>query len=675
VVLGIAVGVIAGLGAVVFYLALVGAGHLLLGLIGGYEVPRPVGEGGGAGSGHFSRPWAVPLVVGLGGLVSGALVQWLAPEAEGHGTDAAIKAVHENPRMIRARAVVVKLVASAITIGSGGSGGREGPTAQISAGFGSLLARTLNLSPEDGRIAVSIGIGSGIGAIFGAPLGGAVLAADIVYRDDFEEQALIPGLISAVVGYTVFGFLITWSPMFGYALPGYQFHQPVQLLWFAVIGLAAAGTGLLYSGTFYRVVGLTGRSGISPLFTPAIGGVLVGLLALAVPQVLGTGYGWIQTSLDRDGLLGLPLWVVLLLPFAKIVATAFSIGTGGSGGIFGPGMVIGGFTGAAVWRLLEGFAPGVPDNPAVFVIVGMMACFGAIARAPLAMMLMVAEMTGSLTVLAPAMVAVGLAYLIVRRTGATIYRSQLRGREEAQSARLRRGLPLLRRVAVRSAMASPRLVLRQGDSRAHVRDALAEADVPGAPVVDHEGRFVGVVHGAGLEEATGVPLDAAAGTVPDNATLDDALDAIPAGGRWITVLDDQRHVLGTIAYSDIVRGYRRAIRSDARRMSHVSAHSGVVELRVGPGSPLAGRPLRESSLPHGAVVVSVQHGDSLHFGIGTQRLHPGDVVTVLSRPGVEDRLRRLLDSSHAPAPQDGPPEDAESARERGDGGPAGGPAG
>ncbi|HET8601926.1 MAG TPA: chloride channel protein [Segeticoccus sp.] len=657
VVLGTAIGVIAGLGAVAFYLALVTAGHLLLGLIGGYEVPRPLGEGGAHGSGHFSRPWAVPLVVGLGGLLSGALVYVLAPEAEGHGTDAAINAVHQNPRMIRARAVLVKLVASAITIGSGGSGGREGPTAQISAGFGSLLARTLNLSPEDGRIAVSVGIGSGIGAIFGAPLGGAVLAADIVYRDDFEEQALIPGLISAVIAYTVFGFTIGWTPLFGYALPGYEFHEPVQLLWFALIGLAAAGTGLVYSGTFYRVVSLTKRTRISSLFTPAIGGVLVGLLALAIPQVLGTGYGWVQASLDRDGLMSIPLWIVLLLPFAKVLATSLSIGTGGSGGIFGPGMIIGGFTGAAVWRLLEGFGPGVPHSPAAFVIVGMMACFGAIARAPLAMMLMVAEMTGSLTILPPAMVAVGLAYLIVRSRGDTIYRSQLRNREEAHSARLRLGLPLLRRVPVTSAMAPPRLVLRQSDSPAHARAALAEAEVPGAPVLDQESRFVGVVHAPDLRHADsdtiGHLVDSTAGTVPENATLDDALDAIPTGGRWITVLDDGRHVLGTVAYSDIVRGYRRAIRSDARRMSHVSAHSSVVELRVGPDSPLGGRPLKESALPHGAVVVSVQHGDALHFGIGTQPLHPGDVVTVLSRPGVDAQLRRLLDAEQPATPADG----------------------
>ncbi|HLI45304.1 MAG TPA: chloride channel protein, partial [Acidimicrobiales bacterium] len=146
-VLGTIIGVIAGLGAVVFYTALTEATHLLLAVIGGYVVPTPAGEGHVAGSAGFTRPWAIPLVVAGGGLLSGALVFGIAPDAEGHGTDAAISAVHENPRGIRLRTVVVKIVASAITIGSGGSGGREGPTGQISAGFGSLLARLFDLSP------------------------------------------------------------------------------------------------------------------------------------------------------------------------------------------------------------------------------------------------------------------------------------------------------------------------------------------------------------------------------------------------------------------------------------------------------------------------------------------------------------------------------------------------
>jgi len=645
--LGTLIGVIAGLGAALFYAALRGATRLFLEVLAGYRVPEPVGEGSYIGNGHFSHWWLIPIIVTAGGLLSGMLVFRFAPEAEGHGTDAAIDAVHRNPRMIRARAVVVKIIASAITLGSGGSGGREGPTAQISAGFGSLLARTLDLSPEDGRISVSIGIGSGIGAIFGAPLGGAVLAADIVYRDDFEVEALVPGLISSIVGYTVFGLIDGFHPLFGYAAPGYEFHQPIQLVWFAIIGVAAGLVGLVYSKTFYGMVALSERLPFSKMFRPAVGGLLVGLLALTVPEVLGTGYGWVQHALDRDQLLSLPLWVILVLPFAKILATSLSIGSGGSGGIFGPGMVIGAFVGCAVWRLLEPVAGGVPHSPAPFVIVGMMACFGSIARAPLAMMLMVAEMTGSLTILTPAMVAVGIAYLIARRTDETIYRSQLRNREEAQAARLRFGLPLLGRVQVAEAMAVPRVVLSADTDVAAAVRTLEQAAVRGAPVTDSEGRFRGTV---GLQDLRdGDPeapvsrrVDATAASVVDSSNLDQAIDALPEGRAWLTVLDEQRKVRGIVAISDVVRAYHAALRTDRSRLSQVSANAGIAEIRVGDRSPLIGHPLAEGALPDGTIVVSVRRTDSVLLGLGSVQLRAGDLVTVLARPARMNAVRELL---------------------------------
>ncbi|HLI31205.1 MAG TPA: chloride channel protein [Solirubrobacteraceae bacterium] len=200
-----AIGIIAGLGTTAFCETLRRATDLLLGLIGGYHIPSAAGEGRAAGSAGFLRPWAIPLVLTLGGLLAGSLAFGVAPEAEGHGTDAAIFAVHHAPGAIRVRAIVVKIVASALTIGSGGSGGREGPTAQISAGFGSLVRRWLALSDADGRIAVLVGIGSGIGAILSAPLGGAVLAADVLCREGFECSALLPALLAALIAYAILG--------------------------------------------------------------------------------------------------------------------------------------------------------------------------------------------------------------------------------------------------------------------------------------------------------------------------------------------------------------------------------------------------------------------------------------------------------------------------------------
>ncbi|OBI11730.1 chloride channel protein [Mycobacterium sp. E2327] len=434
--LGVTIGVIAGLGAVVFYFALKYTAEFLLGYLAGYHIPTPVGEGGAHGSTGFSRAWAIPLVTTGGALLSALVVAKLAPEATGHGTDEAIQAVHGNPRAIRFRAVLVKMVASALTIGSGGSAGREGPTAQISAGFSSLLARRLNLSDEDGRTAVALGIGAGIGAIFAAPLGGAVLAASIPYRDDFDYRYLLPGFITSGTAYAVLGAFLGFDPLFGYIDAEYRFEKAWPLLWFVVIGLVAAAVGYLYARTFHATVRLTQRLPGGAVLKPALGGLLVGLLGLLLPQILSSGYGWAQLAADRTSLLAIPLWVVVVLPIAKIVATSLSIGTGGSGGLFGPGIVIGAFVGAAVWRLgeLSGL-PGVPHEPGIFVVVGMMACFGSVARAPLAIMIMVAEMTGSFSVVPGAILAVGIAALVLSRSNVTIYEAQRLNREAAAAER------------------------------------------------------------------------------------------------------------------------------------------------------------------------------------------------------------------------------------------------
>lgn len=423
-ILGIAIGVIAGLGAVVFYLMLDYSGRFLLGYLGGYDVPTAAGDGGHPGSPGFPRAWAIPLITFGGALLSALIVARLAPEAQGHGTDNAIEAVHTDPRAIRVRAVLVKMVSSALTIGSGGSAGREGPTAQISAGFGSLLTRRLDLTDADGRIAVSLGIGAGIGAIFGAPLGGAVLAASIVYREDFDYRSLVPGFITSGTAYAVYGSFLGFEPMFGTIVSDYEL-QPAQLIWFAVIGIISAAVGYLYARIFYGTVALTSRLPGGIVIKPALGGLAVGLLALVIPQILSSGYGWVQLAAAKETLMTIPLWIVLLLPLAKIVATSLSIGTGGSGGIFGPGIVIGSFVGAAIWRLADATGlPGIPDGPGIFVVLAMMACFGSVAHAPLAVMIMVAEMTDSFSVLPGAMIAVGIAYLLMSQSRVSIYKAQ-----------------------------------------------------------------------------------------------------------------------------------------------------------------------------------------------------------------------------------------------------------
>ncbi|HET8527474.1 MAG TPA: chloride channel protein [Gaiellaceae bacterium] len=654
--LGTLIGVVAGLGAVAFISALQWATHFLLGALGGYHPPTPAGEGHAAGTGT-THSWRVPVLVALGGLVSGLIVFRVAPEAEGHGTDAAIAAVHHDPAGVRARVSLVKIVASALTIGAGGSGGREGPTAQISAGFGSLLARRLRLSPADARIAVTVGIGAGIGSIFRAPLGGAVLGAEIPYRDDAETEALIPSIIAAIVGFAIFGAFEGYGPMFGF-LSGYRFDHAFQLLYFAAIGIACGLVGRLYAWSFYGVSGLFSRLRLARIAKPALGGLATGLIGIALPGVLGTGYGWVQTSMGPR-LLGLSLWVVLALPFAKILATSCSIGSGGSGGIFGPGMVIGGFTGAAIWRLLHGFAPVLPHQPGPFVVVGMIACFGSIAHAPLAVMLMVVEMTGSLTVLAPAMIAVGLATLIAG--DATIYRSQLKSRAESAAHRLRFALPLLSLTTAREAMSPPRLVLPADRTVSDALEALSEVQVPGAPVVDGAGRFCGRVAAAQLAEA---PAEDTVGQYAERRehatdaeeTLDSVAERLSAGGTsWLPVLDGDR-VVGIVGMSELVGGYRRALATSLRRLTR-TGKTVLVEARVADGSDVAGRTIAEVPWSPGTVVIAVQRGEELLLVDGATRLEQGDLVSALTHPRTERSLRSRLSGTEGDDP-DAPPEPA-----------------
>ncbi len=644
-VLGTVVGIVAGLGAVVFYDALRLASYVFLQVLAGYHVPEPVSEGGRLASAHFARPWAIPLVATGGALLGAILVFSIAPEAEGHGTDAAIAAVHHNPRGVRLRTVFVKIVASALTIGSGGSGGREGPTGQISAGFGSLLARTFDLSPEDARVTVASGIGSGIGAIFGAPLGGAVLATEILYRDDFEVEALLPAFIASIVGYAVWGSFEGFGPLFGY-VGNYQLTSALPLLWFAVIGIIGGFVGLLYAKGFYGMVEAFARVPLPRWVRPAIGGLLVGCIALAIPEVLGTGYGWIQQSLGTH-LLQIPLWIVLILPFARIATTGLSIGSGGSGGIFGPGMVIGAFVGAAVWRLLDPIVPSLGHDPAPYVIVGMMACFGSISRAPLAVMLMVAEMTGTLSLIVPAMLAVGLATLIVRRNDDTIYRSQLKSRAESPAHRILNGLPLLAEVPASDAMVVPRCVAVEPLDRDAVITLLEGAGVDGAPFVDPQGRYLGVVtltslrhrESAGKEAESDVPLDSIFAPVYQDTRLDVVLDVLTSTPQtWATVIDQERSVLGTISLSDIVRNYQRTARTYLRRLAEVGGGTGVVDVLVESHSPITGLALRSSLFPRGVLITAIERGQGVIRPSGDTVLQWGDRLTVL---GSTDDIHRL----------------------------------
>jgi CIC family chloride channel protein len=647
-ILGTLIGVVAGLGAVVFFEGLTLATRLLLTDVGGYTPARTAGEGGFRLASGFSRPWAIPLVVGGGALLAGLLVFGLAPEAEGHGTDAAIKAVHTNPKGVRPRVIVVKLVASVLTIGSGGSGGREGPTAQISSGFGSVLAKKLNLTPADSRICVAAGIASGIGAIFRAPFGGALLGVELLYTNDVEIEALMPSVVATVVGYGVFCWITgSFTPVFGYH-NGAEVRHAWELILFVVVGLGCGAVGKIYTLSFYWLTDRFNAWRIPRGVKPAVAGLVVGAIGLAIPGVLGTGYGELQLQLNLHQLMAMPLWIVVLLPFAKLLATGLSIGSGGSGGIFGPGMVVGGATGALLWRL--GHLIGLAQHDQVaFVIVGMAACFAAIAHAPIAVLVMVAEMTGSLALLPAAMVAIAFSSLVVGDT--TIYRSQLRRRSDSLAHRFGFGLPEAGAVPVTTLMSASPLILSAETTAAVALERIRTAGVPGAPVVNDDGAFLGTVESAGLASTVredprspvGSMADGAAMTLPAEAGLDAAIDALPASaGGWVPVLDDDMRVLGIVTSANLAKGWQQTMQRSVHRLTEAARSSTVVEGEIIEGRGGAGCPVADLDLPAGAILVSVVRGGNVMVPTSVDHLEVGDMVAVVARAGDAGLVREAL---------------------------------
>lgn len=341
------------------------------------------------------------IVIVVGALISGYLIYAFAPEAEGHGTDTAVRAFHRTGGRIRWRVTPLKILASAITIGTGGSAGREGPTALFSAGIGSIYATIKNSSNRERRLLVLIGMAAGLSAIFRAPIGTAIFAIEVLYNDmDFEADALVYTLLGSLVAYMVTGFFTGWEPLF--IIPKDLMATDLTTFFYLLIlGLLSGVLGMILPNLFYGVRDLFHKLRVKPHFKPAIGALGVGLIALALPEVLGGGYGWVQKAIDGHIL----LWMLPLIMVAKMVSFALTVSSGGSGGVFAPSLFVGAFLGSFV-ALLFG------QPPAIFAVIGMAAVFGASARVPLATLIMVTEMTGGYTLLAPAALTVLIAYLL-----------------------------------------------------------------------------------------------------------------------------------------------------------------------------------------------------------------------------------------------------------------------
>lgn len=419
-------GVIGGLSAQVFTWMLRASQKFFLGWMAGYTPPGVPTDGGVPH--QIIGPhglWLIPLVTTLGGLISGALVYGLAPETEGHGTDTVVKALHYTGGTLRARVAPIKMLASAITIGSGGSAGREGPTALIAAGFGSIYATWFKRPEREKRLIVMMGMAAGLSAIFRSPIGTAIFAVEVLYSGiEFESEGLLYCMLAAIVAYAVNGAFAGWQPLF--AVP--MLTAPTRVAsygWYVLLGAASGIVATALPELFYRMRDGFHAIPVPAWLKPALGGLVVGLIALRLPEVLGGGYGWIQQAIN--GQLALSLLLILLL--AKMLALSFTVSSGGSGGVFAPSLFVGAMLGGSFAMLSH-------HPPAGMVIVGMAAVFGGAARVPIATLLMVVEMTGGYELLVPAGLAVMLSYVLQVNLARffkydSLYEAQVSGRADS----------------------------------------------------------------------------------------------------------------------------------------------------------------------------------------------------------------------------------------------------
>lgn len=588
--LGTILGIVAGCGAILFQMGLEALRlfnfHTLMGI-------HPGHPGGEPPDFHFPLaaspvPWLLLVLPAIGGLLAGLLVHYLAPEARGHGTDAAIQAFHKRGGYIRKRVPFVKFFATIVTMGTGGSGGREGPIAQIGAGFGSFLATRLGLGARHRRWMLAAGLGAGVGAIFRAPLAGAMFAAEVLYSDpDVETEVILPAAVTSIVAYSVFTAKYGFDPMFT-SRGVFGFTNPLELGPYLVLALVVAAAALLYIKVFYGTEALFRRLHIWPPLKPVIGGFLTGLVGFVlytqsddtrVIDVMSTGYGILQDVLSEPAG-GIGIGVLLMVSLGKILTTSLTIGSGGSAGVFGPSMVIGGTLGGAVGQVFHGWMPQVVQHPGAFAVVGMAGFFSAAAKTPLSTVIMVSEMTGDYALLVPAVWVCALAYLVSRRW--TIFRSQVPSKVFSPAHYGDYAMQLMAHTLIGDVYKKDRkwVAIPEDTPLREITSLTAETRQRVFPVVGRDGRLVGCFHQGELVNALhdddpDPPRDTARdliARVRQTVTPEDTVRTAQRlmAGRGVdelVVVDDAdlRRVVGVVTSADVLLAYNRQLTTIERQ--------------------------------------------------------------------------------------------------------------
>ncbi len=454
--LSVLIGLFAGLGAMVFQWLLLGIWHT------SYDAA--------------DLPWYVRfLLPAAGGLLAGVIISRLSPESAGGGTGYVIEAIHHRGGKVPPRSGLYKIVVSALTIGTGGSGGREGPIMHIGAAAASFFGGRLKLRKGDMRTFAIAGAAAGLSAVFRAPLGAAIYAIEVPYKNDLEPGAVIPSMIASVVSYLVFVSFNGYDPLFKAPAMSMDLNALIVLaivLLGAIIGLA----GRLFIFTMHTTERLTARSRLPLASKIMYGGLLVGCIGLFVPEVLGLAEDEIASLVEGSAA---SVAFLLALFLAKMVATSLTVGTGGSGGVFFPSLMMGGALGTA-FALMLGLSP-LP----LFAIAGMGAMMSGVSKTPIAASVLMAEVVGGYTVLIPVMLASVIAYIV---TGdQTLFKNQVARRPFVYDP------AALDEVPVEKVMRGDPIILTPGMSVADACKAASYEPHYLYPVVDDGGKVLGVV--------------------------------------------------------------------------------------------------------------------------------------------------------------------------------------
>jgi CIC family chloride channel protein len=655
-VMALAVGVGAGLGAVAFRWLIYGFTWLATGHL-------QFGQQGRVASIHL--PWlgiwfvlAMPV---LGGLIYGPLIQRFAREARGHGVPEVMLAVAENGGRIRPPVTVVKALASALCIGTGGSVGREGPIVQIGSALASTLGQAVRMSETRLRVIVACGAAGGIAATFNAPLTGMFFGFEIVLRE-FSFDAIFATILSAVTADLISRAFFGSGPFFS-GMPHDLFVKgDSTYILIAVLGALAGLTGYGFKTVLYKAEDLVDRlwKGRPEWARPATGGVALGLLLLALPQMYGVGY----PVMDNATAGRVVVWMLVVLMFGKVVAASLTLAIGGSGGVFAPSLFTGAMGGMAFGIAAKHLFPHLATSPAVFATIAMGAVFGAAAQAPLTSIASVVEMTGNFGLTLPIMLATGIAAAISKRLSyGSIYTTKLLRRgidiERPKPANI---LQLLTVADVMKPFSKPFGLTYRPRARPGEDSTRPSGDSTGPSEGSAQVAPASAVAPANAETWAKVAGPVAHTRQPhpllEHESLEQALRQLSLYGLvGLPVLSpDRQHLVGWVTRQDVLRAMAEHLRSapaEAAEGAYASSFGApdaeaaatqaknpiagyeIVEVLIGHGSPALGRPLGEVAWPPGSIPVAVVERREIVAPAPEAKLAPGERVVLLAptRPG------------------------------------------